>query len=119
MNLSARDRTHFCWLTFLVALLATSAVSCAKKVNASDPEAVARAFVVAVANKNVETALQYVIPEQRDDARRWMEKEFPPFPKEPTLKVTVKGDRADVEIVNAQGLGFDMKRQDKKWWIVK
>jgi len=92
-------------------------------VDTSDPEAVAKAFIVAVADKNIEEALQYVIPEERDAFRRDMEKGLPPFPKAPDIEVTVKGDRADVRFrdakLNDQGYGLDMKRTDKKWWIVK
>lgn len=114
-----RTRYPLCLLAWFVALLPILIMSCAKRVDTSDPEAVAKAFIVAVANNDVEEALQYVIPEELAYFRKDMEKGLPPFPKEFDIKVTVNRDQANVEILNTKGFEFDMKRMDEKWWIVK
>ncbi|MFK7909764.1 MAG: hypothetical protein AB8F34_04095 [Akkermansiaceae bacterium] len=93
----------------------------------SNPEAVAKAFIIALAKKDIQLATQFVIPEQREELRKELEKGVPPLPKAPKIKVRVKKDglRADVSVLNVKRpkagppFGLDMKLSDGKWWIVK
>ena len=94
----------------------------------SDPEAVARAFIIAVANNKVEEAAQLVIAEERDEIRSEMAKGLPPFPTDPEIEVRVKDDgvQADVRILNAKPavpggapFGLDLRLSEGEWWIVK
>lgn len=120
----------------LVAILTTAmVVTCiagepsgkASAPDRSDPEAVAKAFIAAVAKKNAQEAAKYVIPEERGELLKAMKKGMPPIPKNPKIAVRVKdtGVRADVAILNAKRpksgppFGLDMKLQNGKWWIVK
>ncbi len=118
---------------FLMTILMTSMVSfciSAEKekkssVDMKDPQAVAMAFLVALANKNSEEAIKYVIPEQRDDLRKAFKQGVPPIPQKPEIRVVVKrnGNQADVKVLNGvqknPPLGLDMELKDGKWWIVK
>ena len=97
-------------------------------VDRSDSEAVAKAFVTAIANKNVQEAMQYVIPEERIEFSKELKKGVPRLPQKPEIEVRVKkgGVRADVVITNSKPVrpgsppfGLDMKLIDGKWWIVK
>jgi hypothetical protein len=97
-------------------------------VDKSDPKAVARAFIIAVANKNIENALEYILPEQRIELAKELKKGLPVLPKNPEIEFKIKEDgiRADVAILNAKPIkaggppmGLDMVFKDKKWWIVK
>ena len=94
-------------------------------INTSDPEAVARAFIVSLAEKNVNEAVKYVIPEEREEIKKLLKKQIPPLPKEPKLSVIVKknGVQADVKILNGikqnPPMGLDMEFKNGKWWIVK
>ncbi len=101
-----------------------------KKAPATDtagPEAVAKAFIIAIANKNAKEAAQYILPEQRDEITKELAKGMPPFPSDPEIRVRVKDDgiRADISILNAKRpksgppFGLDMKLSNGKWWIVK
>lgn len=94
----------------------------------SGPEAVAKAFIIAMANNNAQEAAQYVIPEERDELKKEMEKGMPRLPGDPEIKVKVKSDgiQADVFVLNAKPpssggppFGLDMKLSNGKWWIVK
>ncbi len=93
----------------------------------SDPEAVAKAFITALANKNVAEAAKYIIPEERDELKKELKKGMPPLPKDPKVQIQLKenGTRADVSLLNAQKpasgppIGLDMKLSNGKWWIVK
>ena len=94
-------------------------------INTSDPEAVARAFIVSLAEKNVNEAVKYVIPEEREEIKKLLKKQIPLLPKEPKLSVIVKknGVQADVKILNGikqnPPMGLDMEFKNGKWWIVK
>lgn len=93
----------------------------------SGPEVVAKAFITALANKNVDEAAKYIIPEERDEFKRELQEGLPPLPKDPKVKIQLKenGTRADVSVLNAQKpasgppIGLDMKLSNGKWWIVK
>ena len=118
MKTFSQDPRRVGLLVSLVALPILG-VSCAKRVDTTDPEALATAFVTAVANEDIAEALQYVIPEERTDFQKEWEQGLPPFPKNPKIKVNVKGDSAHIAILNAKFFGMDMKQQDGRWWIVK
>lgn len=93
----------------------------------SDPEAVAKAFITALANTNVQEAALFILPEERGELTKELQKGLPPLPSDPKIRVRVKKDgvRADVSILNAKRpksgppLGLDMKLVKGKWWIVK
>ena len=93
----------------------------------ADPEVVAIAFIAALAKKNVNEAAQYILPAERDEVKKEMEKGMPPLPKDPKIQIKIKenGIQADVSLLNAQKpasgppIGFDMKLSEGKWWIVK
>lgn len=93
----------------------------------ADLEVVAKAFITALANKNVNEAAKYIISAERDEIKKEMEKGMPPLPRDPKIQIKFKdnGIQADVSLLNAQkpasGLpfGFDMKLSEGKWWIVK
>lgn len=92
-----------------------------------DPEVVAKAFITALANQNVDEAAKYIIPEERDELKEALKKGMPPLPKDPKIQIKIKdnGIQADVSLLNAQKpasgppFGFDMKFSEGKWWIVK
>ncbi len=97
-------------------------------IDPSDPEAVARAFIIAMVNNNAQEAAQYVIPEEREQLEEAMEKGMPPLPNDPEIKVKVKSDgiQADVFVLNAKPpssggppFGLDMRLSNGSWWIVK
>ncbi len=87
----------------------------------------AKAFIIALANKNVREAALYIIPEERDEMAKEFEKGIPPLPKNPEVEIRIKDDgiQADVTIINAEKaksgrpMGLDMKLSNGKWWIVK
>lgn len=94
----------------------------------SNPEVVARAFIIAIANNDAQKAAQYIIPEERDEMKKEMEIAMPPLPSNPEIKVKVKngGIQADVSVLNAKPplsggppFGLDMRLSNGKWWIVK
>ena len=93
----------------------------------ADVEVAAKAFITALANKNVNEAAKYIIPAERDELKKEMEKGMPPLPKDPKIQIKIKdnGIQADVSLLNAQKpasgppFGFDMKLSEGKWWIVK
>lgn len=93
----------------------------------SDAETVVKAFIIDLANKNVQEAAQYIIPEERDDMTKELEKGVPPLPRNPEVEIHLKenGTQADVTIVNAEKaksgrpVGLDMKLSNGKWWVVK
>ena len=59
--------------------------------DAPDPEVVAKAFILAVANKNVNEAAKYTILAERDEIKREMEKGMPPLlPKDPKFQIRIK-----------------------------
>jgi hypothetical protein len=103
----------------LCAVVMMVMVGCGAKVDTSDPKAVAEACVSALARGDLEGAVQYVIPEEQEMARKELMKAIPPLPEKPELKVTVQGERADAEVLNAKNFGMDMKLKDGRWWIVK
>jgi len=93
----------------------------------SDAKIVAKAFIIALANKNVQEAAQYIIPEERDEMTKEFKNGIPPLPKNPEVEIRIKDDgiQADVTINNAEKaksgrpIGLDMKLSNGKWWIVK
>ena len=98
------------------------------EIDKSDPKAVARAFIIAIANKNIEQAIEFILPEQRPELLKELKSGFPVLPKNPEIEFKIKEDgiRADVAILNAKPIkaggppmGLDMVLKDKKWWIVK
>ena len=90
-------------------------------------EEVAKAFITALANKNVNEAAKYIIPAGRDELKKELEKGIPPLPKDPKIQIKIKDDgiQADVSVLNEQKpasgppFGFDMRLSEGKWWIVK
>ncbi|MBT8044941.1 MAG: HEAT repeat domain-containing protein [Verrucomicrobiae bacterium] len=90
-------------------------------------EMVATAFITALANNDLDEAVQYILPAERDEIKKGMEQGMPPLPKDPKIQVKIKknGIQADVSLLNAQKpesgppIGFDMKLSEGKWWIVK
>ncbi|MDF1712638.1 MAG: hypothetical protein P1U90_10405 [Akkermansiaceae bacterium] len=97
--------------------------------DSSDPEAVAKveavakAFVTALANKNVDEAAQYIIPEERDEIGQALKDGMPPLPKDPKVRIKLKdnGTQAYVILLNSPKSveGLNMKLSEGKWWIVK
>jgi hypothetical protein len=93
----------------------------------AEAEAIAKAFITALVNSNIQEAASFVIPEERAEFTKELKKGIPPFPAEPKIKVRVKDDgiQADVFILNTQKPksgpppGLDMKLVNGKWWIVK
>jgi HEAT repeat protein len=90
----------------------------------SEAKIVAKAFIVAVANKNVQEAAQYIIPEDRDEVTKELGKEIPSLPKNPEVEIRIKDDgiRANVTIINdekTKSIVLNMKLSNRKWWIVK
>lgn len=93
----------------------------------ADAKTVAKAFIIALANKNVREAAQYIIPEEREEMMKELENGIPPLPKNPEVEIRIKDDgiQADVTIINAEKaksgrpIGLDMKLSNGKWWIVK
>ncbi|MGC6466837.1 MAG: HEAT repeat domain-containing protein [Akkermansiaceae bacterium] len=95
--------------------------------DASGPEEIARAFLVAIAEKKLEEALKYIIPDERNEFANALKQGVPPLPENPELRVRLKkgGDRAGVSVLNAKRpgsgapFGLNMKLSEGKWWIVK
>lgn len=93
----------------------------------SDAKILAKAFITALANKNVREAAQYIIQEEREEMTKELENGIPPLPKNPEVEIRIKDDgiQADVTIINAEKaksgrpIGLDMKLSNGKWWIVK
>jgi hypothetical protein len=83
-----------------------------------DPEAVARAFLGALADRRIDDAAQLVAPADREAFRRELSN-APPIPRNVLLRVTVKGERADVDVLNVPNLGLDLAFSDGAWWVVK
>ena len=91
------------------------------------PEKVAKAFITALANNDVNEAAKYIIPAEREEGKKEMEQGMPPFPKDPQVRIKIKDDgiHADAALLNgptpASGppFAFDMKLSEGKWWIVK
>ena len=116
-------------IIFLVAMNAVYAGNDKKdkevKVNTSNPEAVAKAFINSLKSKTPQEAMKYVIQKDQDSFKNALKKGIPPLPKNPKIKVVVKknGIQADVQVINSirQGppFGFDMELKNGKWWIVK
>ena len=90
----------------------------------SDPEAVAKGFWKAVADRDVERALLYCQPETRDEWRKHLAKGLPAgFPREPALEITVTEDglRASAKITNFKPdrpYEMALKLEDGKWWAL-
>ena len=90
----------------------------------SDPKNVAAAFLRAVADHDVDRAASYVLPSLQEEFRRGVESDgWPEIPATPDLSVSTKVldglKRADVDVLNADGLGLDMVFSDGLWWIDK
>lgn len=93
----------------------------------SDAEVVAKAFITALANQNVDEAAKYIIPEERDEFKEALKEGMPPLPKDPKVQIQLKenGTRAGVSLLNAQKpasgppFGLNMKLSNGKWWIAK
>lgn len=93
------------------------------QVDQTDANAVAKAFVEALAAKDLAKTLALVHPDQRDELKGEFEKEgFPPIPDDPkvTVKVTEAGGvktgkfQGNVRAIRNLGLKFDQG----KWWVV-
>jgi hypothetical protein len=70
---------------------------------------------------------KYIIPEERDELKKELNKGIPPLPKDPKVQIRLKenGTQADVSLLKAQkpasgpSFGLNMKFSNGKWWIVK
>ncbi|QTN33470.1 HEAT repeat domain-containing protein [Akkermansiaceae bacterium] len=99
----------------------------AEKKATAEAEAVAKAFITALVNKNVDEAAKFVIPAEREELKKEMEKGMPPLPRDPQIQIRIKDDgiQADVSLLNGQKpasgppFGLDMRFSEGKWWIVK
>ena len=116
-------------LVCLVALLPILVVSCtlpqftepapvAGDVDTSDPEAVGKAFIAALANNDIEEAGQYVHPDERADFLTQFKTENISIPENPKVTVEIRGDRGEANVENT-GIDIDMTRKDGTWWIIR
>lgn len=91
-------------------------------VDPTDAEQVARAFLAAIAARDVETALHYIVPGERARAREeFTNGELPSIPPNPQFNMETRSpDTLMATVTNAgpdSDLGLDMIRQDGKWWV--
>ncbi len=91
-------------------------------VDPTDAEQVARAFLAAIAARDFETALQYIVPEEREKARQeFTNHGLPDIPPDPQFQIEKQSeDRLMAEVTNGgpnADLGLDMLRREGKWWI--
>ena len=126
-----RRRTRSLMTTLMISLTGICIGDDKKKeppVDTANPYAVAKAFIVALANKDVQLAAKFVAPEQREEFTKELKKGVPPLPKKPNIELNIKqdGTRADVSLINGPPakddgppFGLDMRLIDGKWWIVK
>lgn len=85
-------------------------------VDTTDPIQVAEAFYAAVDDGDLDSAVEYVLPEQAADFREAMSGGMPPMPADYEVVVMVQGDHAEASIVGAS-LEVDMSLVDGRWWM--
>jgi hypothetical protein len=88
----------------------------------SDPQQVATAFCNAMAVGELDVAMSYVLPADRDEYREAtveVLKSLPDFPKHPQILVEAKDNRGLLTIQHwADGtLGGEMRCVSNRWWM--
>jgi len=115
--------------TTIVGVLATALLlsSCGSaRIDRSAPKATVLGFLSAIRRGDLDTALAYVIPEERDAWRQDLANGLPDgFPESPQVyePIEVEGTTANVDIQdgrgNATAFGFDLRLESGEWWLVK
>lgn len=90
-----------------------------QKVDSTDPLSVAHAFFTAIAEKDVDAALEHVVPAQRPSFEKEFEKGLPSVPTAFELEVEsiTEKETAQIQMVNGD-MGLDLRYTDDRWWIV-
>ena len=103
----------------MLAMIAGCTTARINTVDTTDPEQVAIAFIKAVAKKDVNSAIVFVSPNEREAIEKAMSQMLPPWPKNPKIKLMLNGDSAQVLIENSKVPGgMDMIMKNDQWWIV-
>jgi hypothetical protein len=93
-----------------------------QEVDSSNPVSVAEAFFAALAREDIAEALQQVLPEQRSDSEKELQKGFPPIPPESTFEIELESitekEKAQVGM-KGEDFGADLIYEGGRWWIVK
>jgi hypothetical protein len=109
----------------LVSLLAASALfsGCgggdgapSVNIDRTDPMEVASAFFEAVDDGDLDSAIEYVLPEQAADFREAMSGGMPNLPSDYDVVVMAQGDQAEASLTGTS-LEVDMIRVEGEWWI--
>ena len=100
--------------TLMVVLLGVFPASAEDKkpaVDRLDPGAVAKAFIVALANERFDEAVEFVILEDREDFKEEILKGVPKLPKKPEVVVRLEkdGKRASTKCVPKSGAHFSLR----------
>jgi len=85
-------------------------------VDRTNPQQVAEEFFRAIDQGDVESASQWVLPEQQTEFLAAMEGVTPQLPEGYEVVVLAQGDRADASIVGAP-IEVDMQMREGLWWI--
>lgn len=90
----------------------------AASVDTGDPMQVAEAFYKAVADRDLEAALEHVDPDMAADFREAMSEGMPSMPSDYEVIVMAQGDEAEASITGSD-LEVDMILVDGRWWVTR
>jgi len=85
-------------------------------VDRTNPQQVAEEFFRAIDQGDVESASQWVLPEQQTEFLAAMEGVTPQLPEGYEVVVLAQGDRAEASIAGAP-IEVDMQMREGLWWM--
>jgi len=95
-----------------------------KDIDYLSPVSVAEAFFKELSNKNLDSAINYVLPEEQEKFREMFKQGIPEIPVGTPMEGHIRGGEkkglpaADANFINSK-LGVDLVNKFNRWWVAK